>query len=391
MSNSLSPNMNLPIPGVGTEAGPDYALDINAALTIIDQHTHTNGSGVQITSAAININAALTFANNFATNVAGVTLYAQSGAPGNNTIYESGTDLYFVDGSGNNVRITQSGGVAGSPGSISNLISPASAAYVSGSSKFVWSSVSSIAADMDMGSAIMRNISPNSTYALTLQPPAALAANYSITLPALPAATSFMTMTTGGVIGSTALLGVLTTANLSASANILGSQLSATAGIVGGQISSSAALSIASLAASGAISAAGAIITNITAGNVSASTQIRLGGQNVIVANTNNISQDAYVRGYVQADCVGIYSGTGFSVSTSGVGIGEARITYTTPFDDIPAVTVTPVTNNTVGLQWTIKNDNVASAFNVRFYDASGTPLSGTTPEFHFHAIGRKA
>lgn len=202
MSSTLSPNMNLIVPGVGTEDGPQYAIDVNNSLAIIDQHTHAPGSGVAITPNALNINSALTFNSNFATGLAGLTLIAQSLTPAINTIYQSGTDLYFVDGAGNNVRLTQSGGVAGSPGSISNLTPPASASYIAGNSTFVWQSGASIAANMDAGALLMRNLTPNSTFALTLQPPAALSSNYSITLPVLPAAQSVMTMDTSGVIST---------------------------------------------------------------------------------------------------------------------------------------------------------------------------------------------
>lgn len=202
MSFTNSPNMLLPIPGVGNEAGPQYATDINNCLTIVDQHNHSNGSGVQITPSGLNINTVLTFNANFATGLAGLTLTAQSSLPAINTIYESGNDLYFVDGLGNNVRITQSGGVAGSPGSISNLTSPASASYVAGSQTFVWQSGTSIAANMDAAALIMRNISPNSTFALTLQPPAALSSNYSITLPSIPASQKIMTLDNAGAMAA---------------------------------------------------------------------------------------------------------------------------------------------------------------------------------------------
>lgn len=202
MSTNLSPNMQLPVPAVGSESGPLYAQDVNNCFALVDAHTHLPGSGVPITPGAININTFLNFNNNLATALAGLTLTAQSVTPAVNTIYESGLDLYFVDGVGNNVRITQSGGVAGSPGSISNLTSPASAAYVAMSSTFVWQSNTSIAANMDFGSAIFRNLSPNSTFGLTLQAPAALASNYSITLPALPASQKIMTLDSSGILAA---------------------------------------------------------------------------------------------------------------------------------------------------------------------------------------------
>jgi hypothetical protein len=191
--------MNMPIPVVGSEPGPEWATDLNDCLNIVDIHDHTPGSGVQITPSGLDINTALTFNSNFATDLAGLSLIAQSGTPANNTIYESGVDLYYVDGVGNNIQITANGGVAGSPGSIANLTSPASASYVAGSSTFVWQSDVNTPANMDGGSVIIRNITASSK-GITLTAPAALGSNYSITLPALPASQKIMTLDATGAL-----------------------------------------------------------------------------------------------------------------------------------------------------------------------------------------------
>lgn len=202
MAVTLSPNMQLPIPGVGTEPGPDYAIDVNSSLTILDQHDHTNGSGVKITPLAIDINTALTFNGFAATNVAYVTLEPQGATPPTTTIYAKGVDLYFVDANGNDIQITDDGGIAGTPGSIANLTPPASVSYQSISKTFVFQSDTSIAANIDAASYLFRNITPNSTFALTLQPPAALSNNYSLTLPTIPASNSFMTLSSTGVMSA---------------------------------------------------------------------------------------------------------------------------------------------------------------------------------------------
>ena len=203
----ISPNMDLPVPVVSTTPGPEYAVNVNDCLTTIDAHDHTTGSGVPITPAALNINATVPFGGNNATQLRTARFNAQ-GAPltGSasadiNCIYFAGVDMYANDGSGNTVRITQSGGVAGSPGSISNLTAPASAAYVAVSQTFVWQSGASTPANIDGASYIYRNLSVNSK-GLTLSPPNAMAADYSLTLPAVPASTSFMTLTNGGVMGA---------------------------------------------------------------------------------------------------------------------------------------------------------------------------------------------
>lgn len=224
MSFTLTPNMNLPLPVVGQEPGPTYGEDQNNAFTIVDQHTHLPGSGVQITPAALNINTALSLNGQFAQQVAGVTLSAQSVQPAINTVYESGTDLYFVDGLGNNVRITQSGAVAGSPGSIGGLTAPASATYVSGSSTFVWQSNTSIAANMDFGNAIFRNLSPNSTFGVTMQAPAALASNYTLTLPQPAVAQGVLVIDSSGNISSSTVFPIVDS-SVAANANIQGSKL----------------------------------------------------------------------------------------------------------------------------------------------------------------------
>ncbi len=207
MANSYtSPNMSLSIPSVGIDPGPDWADNLNASLTILDQHSHLAGSGVLITSQAININADLPFNSNNLTTARSIRFFSQtsplSGGGDLGCLYESGVDLYYNDGNGAQIRITQSGGVVGSPGSISGLVSPASATYVSGNSTFVWQSAASTPANLDAGSIILRNIVANSK-GLTLNPPAAMSANYTLTLPQIPSVLSFLTIDTSGNISGT--------------------------------------------------------------------------------------------------------------------------------------------------------------------------------------------
>lgn len=247
MSDIDSPNMNLPVPVVGQAPGPDYAKSIDNCLALIDAHDHSPGKGVPITPTGLNINAALSLQTNFLTNAAGVVFTPQTVTPGLGTIYVNGVDLYYVDENNNNIRLTQNGGIAGTSGSIANLVPPASAAYVSGLSAFVWQSNTGIAANMDFGSATLRNLSPNSTFGLTLAPPAGLSSNYTITLPVLPASPSLLTIDNAGNMSASPLLnkgitaaniadGTLTTTQISPTAGILGSQLSATADIMLGQL-----------------------------------------------------------------------------------------------------------------------------------------------------------
>lgn len=231
MAITISPNMNLPVPVVGVEQGPDWATQINNCMALIDSHTHTTGSGVQINPSGLDINADLTFAGNNATLLRSARFQNQtstlSGVADLNCAYSSGAggDLYYNDGSGNKVRLTQSGAVAGTPGSIANLVSPASATYVSANQTFVWQSAANTAANLDCGSVIFRNITASS-YGLTLAPPTALALNYTITLPAIPAVNgNFLTIDTSGNISSNVKIDGTTLLNTSNTIAVQASQL----------------------------------------------------------------------------------------------------------------------------------------------------------------------
>lgn len=198
---TISPNMSLPVPVVGQDPGPDWATMLNACLALIDQHNHSSGNGVPINPAGLNINADLPFNNNNLTTARSLRLQSQNSPlalPADvGCLYLSGVDLYFNDGSGNQIRVTQSGGIAGTPGSISNLTSPASAAYVGANQTFVWESDANTPANMDGGSILLRNIVANSK-ALTLSPPNAMGSNYALTLPSLPASQKIMTLDASG-------------------------------------------------------------------------------------------------------------------------------------------------------------------------------------------------
>lgn len=184
--------MNLPVPVVGQEAGPQYATDINSCMSILDSHTHVPGSGVQITPDGMNINSDLSMGSNDLTSTKTINFTAQvSSLPGASPdlgcIYVAGVDLYYNDESGNVIQITQNGGVAGSNGSISNLVPPASASYVSGTDSFVWQSNANTAANMDNGAVTIREVAANAN-GVTIESPTSLAADYTITLlTALPA------------------------------------------------------------------------------------------------------------------------------------------------------------------------------------------------------------
>jgi pectin methylesterase-like acyl-CoA thioesterase len=87
----------------------------------------------------------------------------------------------------------------GPTGSITGLTPPASVSY--GFGTFVFESNVNTPANLDAGSIILRNIVANS-HGLTLSPPAAMSADYTLTLPSLPASKEPVTLDTSGNFGT---------------------------------------------------------------------------------------------------------------------------------------------------------------------------------------------
>lgn len=205
MPTTTTQYMELVLPIPTEEPGPDYAFDINEAMVQIDQHDHSVDKGTPVTPAGMNINIDLEFNDNNATELRSSRYEVQaspiSGGSDLGCTYVSGVDLYYNDVNGNQIRITQSGGVAGTPGSIGNLVSPANVTYVSGSQTYVFQSSTATAGNIDCGSVTIREVLANAK-GITLSSPASLVSNYTLTFPAgLPASTKFLTVDASGNIG----------------------------------------------------------------------------------------------------------------------------------------------------------------------------------------------
>lgn len=241
MANTISPNMGLIVPGVGTEPSPDWANDINSDLGTLDQHNHSAGQGVQINPSGLDINSDLTFNSNNITSLKTINFNSQSASlPGSSPnlgcVYVAGNELFYNDEAGNVVAITNNGTVNAGAGSINGLPSgTASASYSGGSSTFVWQSATSTPANLDAGSVVLRNVVANSD-GLTLNPPSSLASNYSVTLPPTNSsgAKVFMTYDTSNNMG----LGPTVTAGI-AQANLAPRSLGASVGAGGVALSTS--------------------------------------------------------------------------------------------------------------------------------------------------------
>ncbi len=369
--------MNLVVSTIGTDSGLLWEQNLNASLTIIDGHNHTSGSGVPIPPSGININSDLTFGGNQATNLKAVLFTNQTSLATVNALYVVAGDLYYNDPTGA-VQITLAGAVNATTSGISS--GTASAAFSSG--VLVVNSAANTPANIQVGSVLLGNNSAGSHF-LTLAPPAAMAADFTLTLPSIPASQKIMTLDASGNIAAPYTVDNSTIA-------ISSNQLIVKALGIGTPQLADDSVTPAKLDDSGSFTMASISATNAVFGNVAASTTLRYAGQNAVISNTNASNNLAVIRGYVQANAGGIYAGEGFSVSAASIGSGLVGVTYTTAFDSYPAVSVEVVSNGTLYFA-IVKNDNTASACNIQFFDSTGTPLAGSTPEFHIHVIGKRA
>jgi hypothetical protein len=205
MAFTQSPNMNLIIPTVGAEPGPTYAADINNDLTLVDQHDHSPGKGVQITPAGLNINASLNIQGNALSNVGSVILANQTSgdttlqslyaAPGGETPTAT-ADLWYTDSNGIAIQITQAGIVK------TTALSIPGESYSGGT--FFWtqtqSSLPLTPANFSIGSILLQPNTASTSKGVLLGPPSSPAASVQdIQLPLVPTGnTAFMTMDTSG-------------------------------------------------------------------------------------------------------------------------------------------------------------------------------------------------
>lgn len=201
----VSPNMNLSIPVVGQDPGPDWADNLNNCLTLIDAHNHSPGFGVPVTPAGLNINATVDFQDNNAIGLMSARFQSQSSPLGGlsdlDCLYVATGNLFYNDGSGNQIQITSGGGIVGAPGNITGLVPPAAVTYSPISQTFTFTAMANTPANLDAGFIKLRNNVAFSN-AVTLFPPASMASNFTLTLPTLPSVQSFMTLDNTGLMAA---------------------------------------------------------------------------------------------------------------------------------------------------------------------------------------------
>lgn len=200
----LTPNMNLIQSTVAVDSGLVWEQNLNADLAILDGHNHSAGSGVQINPTGLDINSDLTFNANNAIDLRSARFLSQgsplAGALDLAAVYVSGVDLWFNDVNGNQIQLTAGGAVNATSSGISS--GTATASFVSG--VLVVNAAPLTPANIQVGSVLLGNNVANSKF-LTLSPPSAMAANFSLTLPNVPVASSVMTLDTSGNMGTVAI------------------------------------------------------------------------------------------------------------------------------------------------------------------------------------------
>lgn len=203
---AITPYMSLDLPVPTVTLGPEWAEQLNAALEFIDAHDHTAGKGRLITSAALNINDDVALNNHNLTlarsyNMANLT--SPIALPADlRSLYAVNGELYFNDGDGNQIQITDAGGLnASTIGGIGGDYGPPAAVNYSSISKsyiFYQNSTSGLRGKLDSADILLRDDVVGAN-AITLKSPTSLAAAYDFRFPnALPGSTQPLLISSAG-------------------------------------------------------------------------------------------------------------------------------------------------------------------------------------------------
>lgn len=123
MSTTFYMNLSLPTPSV--TLGPDWASMLNTALTTLDEHDHTTGKGKKIPFTALSITDDLDLVTNRLVNVLSLKLSNLTAALTSSTDFNSlqsvNNNLYYVNGAGIPVQITNGGTIMGTQSIVTSL------------------------------------------------------------------------------------------------------------------------------------------------------------------------------------------------------------------------------------------------------------------------------
>ncbi len=210
--------LGITLPTVLGTPGAEAAALINTAIRTCADRLES-----QVTVAGLDINADLSLQSGVTpfglVDVHRVSFYDQASALSAVTypqaLYAVGSDLYFNDDAGNQVRIVTGGGVdvsvAGGITGAGYGVSGVEVNWDGTNYKFKSGSGADAYTSVVVDDVLLRDASGN---AIRLAAPAGMAADYTATLPgAVPAANSVLVMTTAGVISHSTSPAALTIAN----------------------------------------------------------------------------------------------------------------------------------------------------------------------------------
>lgn len=222
------PNTGVITPTLGGDAGT-WDDKNNAAWGNYDEHNHAAGNGRRITTAAINIDADLTFGGLYApTNLHRLTFASIVALTGNNKslfVNTADNELYWRSNTGTNVKLTAGNAlnVAAFTGGFGSGYTSASAAadYDDSTEQYTFKqSAGGNWSRLGVGGIRLYEFGTNETLRVGLLAPAALGASYDVTLPAaLPGSTQIMQLSSTGDV---------TASNTIANAVSMGSTLGVT-------------------------------------------------------------------------------------------------------------------------------------------------------------------
>ena len=133
--------LGLTTSSVCVTAGPTGATNEQTNLTTLDNHDHTSGKGVQLGPSSLNINADLEFNQNSASELKNVIFDSSvTAASTNYSLYQSSGNVYWRNGSGTAVQITDGSAVNTSGGSISGMSANAQVLFSSNAYVFKFDS-----------------------------------------------------------------------------------------------------------------------------------------------------------------------------------------------------------------------------------------------------------
>lgn len=121
----ITPLMLLDLPTPSVTLGIGWAVQLNAALSVIDAHDHSDGRGTTVKTAGIEINADLDFDSYAAFGLKALRLATQSatltGSANAQSLFSYGGNLYWTSGGGTAVQLTSAGSIVATPSAVTSM------------------------------------------------------------------------------------------------------------------------------------------------------------------------------------------------------------------------------------------------------------------------------